>query len=354
MAASASQTRSEATSVPRRSLEVSKASPAFTSSLLAGLADIERLHPGFGPELPALIAVSGGRDSVALLHALASLGWKKLVVCHLNHGLRGRESHDDAAFVEQLAKKLRLKCEVAKSNVAAAAKRKRISVELAGRLAREAFFGRAATKHGTPFLFLAHHADDQAETILGNLFRGTGLAGLSGMSASSTGDQLIKLRPLLRVRRSDINDFIESQCIAYREDSTNATAEHRRNRLRNEVLPLLNDVFERDVTPVLLRVTDDARRDQSCLDDLAREFARNDRLFEEDGSLRLTPELLQAHTAIQSRILLGLLVDVAGCSGIGNREIEAALSMLRPGGPAKINLPGDRHLRRKARRLWVE
>ena len=212
-----------------------------------------------------------------------------------------------------------------------------------------------ALKHRTPFVFLAHHADDQTETVLGNLFRGTGLAGLGGMSLSSTtNDGLIKLRPLLHVRRSEVDEFILSHSIDFREDATNATADHRRNRLRHEVLPLLVEVFERDVVPIVGRAADIARRDHACLDHLAHEFARSDALFSLDGSLRLTPQLIKAHPAIQSRILLGLLVDVAGCAGITSREIDAAMSMLSTGGPAKINLPGDRHLRRKSKRLWVE
>lgn len=312
-------------------------------------------RPGLSPESTALIGVSGGRDSVALLHGLVSLGWKKLVVCHLNHGLRGSESDADAVFVRKLAASLGLHCFVGAKNVNALAKNQGISVELAGRRARDDFFARMARKHLTCHVFLAHHADDNAETILGNLFRGTGLAGLSGMSASSeSADGLVKLRPLLGVRRSEIDEFVESSAISFREDSSNAAADHRRNRLRHEVLPLLCEVFERDVAPIINRVAEAARRDNGCLDHLARDFARSDALFELDGTLRLTPELLKAHPAIQSRILLGLLVDVAQCTGIGSREVEAALSMLKTGGPSKINLPGGRHLRRKAKRLWVE
>lgn len=312
-------------------------------------------HADLRPENPALIGVSGGRDSVALLHQLVSLGWSKLVVCHLNHSLRGHESDGDAAFARQLAAKLGLPCVIEKKNIAAIAKKKKISTELAGRQARDDFFLRTAHKHRTRFVFLAHHADDLAETIIGNLFRGTGLAGLGGMApASETDAGLIKLRPLLDVRRAEIDEFIKHTAIPYRDDSSNAAGDHRRNRIRHEVLPLLCDVFDRDVTPIISRVAQNARRDHVCLENLAREFARNDALFDFDGALRLTPELRAADPAIQSRILHGLLVDVAGCTGITSREIDAAMSMLNAGGPAKINLPGGRHLRRKAKRLWVE
>lgn len=311
--------------------------------------------PDLSPDKAALIGVSGGRDSVALLHCLVNLGWKNLVVCHLDHGLRASESEADATFVRKLAAGLRLRFVLEKKNVSALAKKQSISIELAGRSARNNFFSRVARKHRTRFVFLAHHADDNAETILGNLFRGTGLAGLSGMTPSSeTDDGLTKLRPLLGVRRSEIDAHVSSAKLSFREDSSNATGDHRRNRIRNEVLPLLSDVFGRDVTPIIARVSQNAKRDHACLNSLAREFARNDALFQQDGSLRITPELRSADTAIQSRILLGLLVDVAGCTAITSRDVDAAVSMLGAGGPAKINLPEGRHLRRKAKRLWVE
>lgn len=323
--------------------------------LQSALQDLAKCHQPLTSGTPALVGVSGGRDSVALLHALVSLGWQKLVVCHLDHGLRGRESDDDAAFVRKLGKQLGVKCEIAKANVLSLAKKQNISVELAGRRARDALFLRMARRHRTCFVFLAHHADDNAETILGNLFRGTGLAGLGGMSpAAESNDDLVKLRPFLKLRRSEIDAFVNTAGIAFREDSSNASDGHRRNRIRHGLLPLLNDIFSRDVVPIMERVAQTARRDHECLDRLARDFARADALFQADGSFRLTPELIAADPAIQSRILLGLLVDVAGCSDIGSHEIERAMSMLRPGGPAKINLPGGRHLRRKSRRLWVE
>lgn len=323
--------------------------------LQSALQDLAICHQPLTPGATALVGVSGGRDSVTLLHALVSLGWQKLVVCHLDHGLRGRESDGDAAFVRVLAERLGVKCEIAKANISSLAREQNISVELAGRRARGAFFLRMARRHRTRFVFLAHHADDNAETILGNLFRGTGLAGLGGMSlAAESNDGLVKLRPFLKLRRSEIDAFVNTAGIAFREDSSNASAGHRRNRIRHELLPLLNDIFSRDVVPITERVAQTARRDHECLDRLARDFARTDVLFQADGSLRLTPELIAADPSIQSRILLGLLIDVAGCKDIGSHEIEIAMSMLQTGGPAKINLPGGRHLRRKSRRLWVE
>ncbi len=324
--------------------------------LSVSLAQLQHEHPALIPSRCALIAVSGGRDSMALLHLLATRGWNKLVVCHLNHALRGRASTADAALVLRTAKKLGLRCETEKVDVAAASKRDGISVELAGRRARDDFFSRMARRHRTRFVFLAHHADDQAETVLGNLFRGGGLAGLAGMlqSAESDDGKLIKLRPLLDARRGEITKFVNEQRIAFHEDASNESAEHRRNRIRHEVLPLLCDVFGRDVCPIVLRVAETAARDHAAMEVIAHDSAKVLDLFTPDRALRVTDEFRRAHAAIQSRILRHFLWEVHHCPGIHHAVIEAAMAMLQPGGPARINLPGGRWLRRTSGRLWVQ
>lgn len=340
---------------PARTVRAATTRDAFASKLADAMAALCQRHDDLSAEQPALIAVSGGMDSIALLHGLAGQGWQKLIVCHLDHGLRGRASTADAALVRRTAKQLGLKSEIARKDVAALAKRGGISIELAGRRARDDFFQRMARRHRTRFVLLAHHLDDQAETILGNLFRGTGLAGLGGMAASAeTAGGLIKLRPLLEVRRAEINAHVTAHKLQYREDASNTSAAHRRNRLRHEVLPLLCEVFGRDVSPILARVGQSAARDHALLDELARVYADGHRLFHADGSLRICEKLETAHPALQSRILRRLLVVESACEGITSREIEAAARMLAPGGAAKTNLPGGKFLRRKAGRLWVE
>jgi tRNA(Ile)-lysidine synthase len=312
-------------------------------------------YPELSPDSPALIGVSGGRDSICLMHFLAKAEWSQLVVCHLNHGLRGNDSDGDENFVREAAISLGLKFESVRVDVSRKAASKKISTELAGREVREAFFLKMARKHLTRFVFLAHHLDDQAETVIGNLFRGTGLAGLAGMSqAMETHAGLVKVRPLLSTRRCEIDTYLKSHGIGFREDASNSEPIHRRNRIRNELLPLINEIFGRDVTPILHRVSSQSERDHLCLDEMARDFARFHGLFQEDGSLLLTDEFRDSDPAIQSRILLGLLVDVNGCAQISSHEIELALRLLKPNGPAKINLPEGKHLRRKALRLWVE
>src|SRR5712691_2050468 len=140
----------------------------------------------FSPDADHLIGVSGGRDSVTLLHHLVHVGYKKLIICHLNHELRGRSSNADARFVEKLAAKYDVDLEIGSADVRAIARKKQISIETAAREARYKFFAEIAKQRRCHTIFLAHHADDLVETFLINLFRGAGLTGLSAMREIAT------------------------------------------------------------------------------------------------------------------------------------------------------------------------
>jgi tRNA(Ile)-lysidine synthase len=275
-----------------------------------------------------------------------------LIVCHLNHRLRGKDSDEDARFVRALAEKHHLPCEIARVDVKALAKRKKLSIETAAREARHAFFRRMARKHDTQVVLLAHHAEDQAETILGNMLRGCGLEGLSGMSVETPlADGLTLLRPLLSLRRAQIDAYVLEHGLAYREDGSNASLEHRRNRLRHEALPLLAEIAGRDVVPILNRLGSMAQRDESYLDDLARRVLEEVRTCDGLHELELLREI---DAAVLSRVLAIWLREDCALTGIGHEEIQRAMSVLMPGGQAKVNLPAHKHLRRKAGRLWVE
>src|SRR3569623_439217 len=213
-----------------------------------------------------LIGVSGGRDSVALLHVLHGLGYRKLVVCHMNHGLRGRASGQDALFVRRLAKRLGLAFESMKADVAALARECGESLETTGRAVRLEFFAAMARKHRCPRVFLAHHADDQAETVLMRVLRGTGSGGLAGMAEETPvrmgRTRRTLLRPLLNVRRRQIDEFVNTGRIKFREDATNAETVATRNRLRHALLPLISAALAKDVAPMLTRLARIARRDE--------------------------------------------------------------------------------------------
>src|SRR5256885_3135639 len=174
--------------------------------------EAKKLLRDFPPSKRYLIGVSGGRDSIALLNLLINLGYKNLIVCHLNHQLRGASSRGDARFVERIARNLRLDCEIGSTDVGALAKRSKWSIETAARFARLAFFVEVARHRRCPRIFLAHHADDLVETALLNLFRGAGPGGMAAMRRISIHrigkTRLTILRPLLGVWRGGDDGYI--------------------------------------------------------------------------------------------------------------------------------------------------
>jgi tRNA(Ile)-lysidine synthase len=298
-----------------------------------------------------LVGVSGGADSMALLHLLVAAGFRKLVVCHLDHGLRGRASAEDARFVRRVAGKLGLECEVGRAEVRARMAARGESLETAARNARHEFFGECARKHRCRRVLLAHHADDQAETVLWNLLRGS--HGLKGMRAeqrlvTEAGVALELSRPLLGIRRAELVAWLESQGHRWREDASNAEPIAVRNRLRNEALPLLAEISGRDVTQALVRGAANTE-DLEALEAWALERAK---VLDPQGRLHL-PVLRDLPVALQRLALRKFLQD----GGIASPErdlIERGLSLLEVKNPAVVNLPGGGQLRRREGRLWIE
>ncbi len=272
---------------------------------------------------------------------------------HLHHGLRGRAANGDATFVRELAKQFGLRCEVKRVDIKRVSGENKLSLESAGREERRAFFLEMARKHRCRYLLLAHHADDQAETVLHRLCRGTSLAGASGMLAQSeTIKGVVTMRPLLGVPRGAIDEYISRSQLKFREDATNASSAYTRNRVRHELLPLMKTVFQRDVSPLLVRFSGMARRDDECLQQMARELVVRHSLVQPDGSLRLNAVLKNLHPAILSRILFHWLGNINRVRNVSTSDVDSAM-LLVCGGTKQINLPGDVHLCGDARRLWV-
>ncbi len=206
-----------------------------------------------------LVAVSGGIDSMVLLHCLhwlsATHRWK-LAVAHFNHQLRGVESNADERFVRRAARKLGLPFHCARSEVRPAARTSGISVEMAARALRHAFLARTARGCGSRKIALAHHADDQVELFFLRLLRGAGSQGLGGMgwsSPSPVSPGLVLLRPLLGETKAALADFARTEKIAFREDSTNRSNDIQRNLVRNELLPLLRHHYQPQIDRAVLR-----------------------------------------------------------------------------------------------------
>ncbi|EDY19911.1 tRNA(Ile)-lysidine synthetase [Chthoniobacter flavus Ellin428] len=303
------------------------------------------MNTAFSPEERCLIGVSGGRDSVALLHQLHAAGFRELIVCHLDHALRA-ESVADAQFVEKLARKLDYAFVLQREDVATLAKQRKKSLETTAREARISFFTHVAREHDCPRLFLAHHADDQVETLLFNLFRGAGAAGLAGMSALSTrtidGVTLQISRPFLGTWREEIEAYILRHKLSFVEDASNSDRKFTRNRLRHDIIPVLEQAFGRDIRRSIWRSAEILRAEDDLFADL---------LGNTPPELSV-PALAAEPIAIQRRRLRAWL-KLHGVADIGFEEVEAVRALLK-GGTAKANLPRGWHARRRAKRLFLE
>jgi tRNA(Ile)-lysidine synthase len=234
-------------------------------------------------DLTVLVAVSGGADSVALVRALVSLrqrGEGRLVLAHYNHGQRGAEADADQAFVEELGRGLRLEVVVGKrGRVGEGAserggERKNGCSEESLRLLRYEFLSSAAEQVGARYVAIAHTADDQVETVLANVLRGTGLAGLAGIPrARQLTAAATLIRPLLDVTRAEVVDYLRQANQPFREDSSNASLDYTRNRIRHELLPLLQNTYNPQVREALLRLSRLAGEADDEITGLAAEFA---------------------------------------------------------------------------------
>ena len=309
-----------------------------------------RIVKDFPPTHPHLIGVSGGRDSVVLLHWLTSLGYQKLIVCHLDHELRGRASQADARFVASRAAKLRLDCEIGRTDVRALAAQSKLSVETAARAARFAFFVRVARQKRCRTIFLGHHADDLVETALLNLLRGASPGGVAAMRSVSVHrigkTELTIVRPLLGIWRREIDLYIRQNDLAFREDASNAELGPTRNRIRHRVLPYIEKQLGRGVRKAIWRVTQIWIEEEDLLESLV-----SDRV---DASELDVVSLRKMPVALQRRAIVGWL-RARGITNIGFDVVESIRGLLDPECKgAKVNLPRRRYARRRAKKIFVE
>ncbi len=304
---------------------------------------------GFPPDGRYLIAVSGGRDSVALLHWLKERGYKKLIVCHLNHQLRGRSSDANARFVEKLAAQYDVDLEMRSTNVRALAAKQKISIETAAREARYKFFAQVAKQRRTQTIFLGHHADDLVETFLINLFRGSGATGLGAIREVSKRRvedvDLTIVRPFLGVWRSEINDYVRKHRLKFREDASNKHLAPLRNRIRRRIIPYLEKTLDRNIRQSIRRAAVIAAEEESWIED---------QLPDTTDSELAVEQLRDLPVALQRREILKWL-RARQITNVGFDVVEDVRSLLdHDARVAKVNLPQDRHVRRQAGKIFVE
>jgi tRNA(Ile)-lysidine synthase len=213
-----------------------------------------------------LIGVSGGRDSVVLLHWLLARGYRKLIVCHFEHGLRGRAGKADARFVERMLRGMSCHSSLAPPMSPRSPPAESNRSKLRRVTSVWHFFQKVARRRRCLTIFLAHHADDQVETFLFNLFRGAGGRGLGGMRPSSNFGSLQIVRPLLGVWRSQIDSYVRSNGLEFRNDATNEKLEARRQSDRHKIVPWLEKQFGRNIRKDHLAHRIAARRGGSYLE----------------------------------------------------------------------------------------
>lgn len=216
--------------------------------LIEHVRQIQREHTLWVQGSCIIVAVSGGPDSVALLHVLKYLSVEddlKLVCAHVNHGFRGTESDREAMFVAELAKQLDIIFELGQFDVPAYMKQTGKGTQVAAREVRYQFLNEIALKHQADTVALAHHGDDQAETIMLHLLRGSGPAGLTGMRIKRQEKKLELIRPFLRIYKTDLVAACQEAEISFVTDSSNLTNKYARNAIRLDVLPFLGQYNER-------------------------------------------------------------------------------------------------------------
>lgn len=241
-------------------------------------------------DVTVVVGVSGGADSVALVHLLHEIATQNshpgtLVVAHYNHRLRGDESERDEAFVCELAARLKIECMVERAIPIKRAGPSQVDGETVA--ARESFFSeseetwrdqryaflsRVANRVGARYVALAHHSDDRLETIMHHLLRGTGISGLASLKPfRNLGEEVVMARPLLHADRATIREYLAQSGLLFREDQSNFNNRFTRNRIRNQLLPFLSELGFVQHRAALLRLADQAHEMDEWLDRLVDE-----------------------------------------------------------------------------------
>ena len=263
------------------------------------------------PKDAVLVGVSGGMDSVALLDILLKLVPAlsiRVGVAHLNHLLRAGDARRDAEFVASLADRLKLPFHQDEADTRRCSRRQRISIEEAARRLRYDFFASARARHGYNKVAVGHHADDNAELILMQLIRGGGLASLAGIPPVRE-DKII--RPLIRLTRQQILDYCQAAGLSYVTDKTNFDRRHVRNRIRHDLMPLLQKQYNPSVMQSLNRLSEIVRDELQWTEDLEQQYFRSAVNSEDAGRLGLSLSALRSlHPALRRRVLRKAIVLV--------------------------------------------
>ena len=298
-----------------------------------------------------IVAVSGGIDSVVLLHLLHQVAVSRGLVLHavhLNHRIRP-EADGDASFVEALCRQLNVRCHSESCDVPGLARQEKISLEMAGRVARRRLLERVAAQTGAQLIALGHHHDDQVETLLLRLTRGTGISGLRGMAVVDG----IWWRPLLSCHRQQLLDYAQRQSLNWREDGSNQDPGFIRNRLRTRIIPLLEEINPQ-CGKRLVALSRQINAEEDYWHDQVEIHFPAVLAADDDGLRLLRPQLLAFHPALRLRLLREAVRRVRGhlqgIEAVHLHAVDALLSGARS--QAQLDLPTCWAARRYER-LWL-
>lgn len=302
-----------------------------------------------------LVALSGGQDSVALLHALLTMPevQAEVAALHVHHGMRGAEADADERTVRETCAELGVECFVARRDVPAEAAAAGVGVELAGRRARYEEYERVAREHGFDRIATAHTATDRAETLLLNLLRGAGLRGLAGIPPRRGR----VVRPLIFASRAETGEYCRRHGLPVCTDATNLDADHaRRNALRLTILPLIEEHFP-GAEAALVRACEAIEEELAWTQPLVARLVAEFTEAREDGGVDLrVAGLEELPTGLLHRVLMGVLEQArGGLDGIGREHVERVAELALSGSTgATVALPGPWQARREYGRVHLE
>ncbi len=262
-----------------------------------------------------LVGLSGGMDSVVLLYSLLALKDEyslDIIIAHLDHEFRGKESKEDRIFCEDLARNLNLEIVSEEIDVPKIAKEKGISPEEAARFERYDFFKRECKKRNIKYIAVAHNKDDQAETVLMRILRGSGMSGLGAMNPVKDIEDFIILRPLIEVTRKEIEYYVKENKLKFRHDSSNDKTIFTRNKVRKELLPYLEKNFNSNVKEVLSNMAENLRLENEFLEKFSnRKFKSVSKI--QNGTVSIDIKKFKRQPeAVRKRILRSALKHVKG------------------------------------------
>lgn len=304
--------------------------------------DISYISPhllaSLNSKTPVLLAFSGGADSSVLLHLLVNDSKKHgfpLSVAHFHHGIRGEEADRDAHFCEELAKKLDIPFYFGRADVLSLAAENDNSVENEGREQRYAFFESVMRENSIPILVTAHHAEDQIESILLHILRGSGLSGLRGIEeCRSFADDMYLVRPILRAEKQDILDYCKQNAIEFVTDSTNEDVCYLRNNLRASVTPSLRAI-QPNLSKVFSRLSQSASEANDLIEALANEFI--------DSHMVPIPvkDINSLHKAIRARVISKIYRYLSSAT-LERTHIESVEELCKKNVPhSSVSLPDN-------------